>query len=191
MDGRRISDVVDEHIGAIVVDENIGRHGLLGLRRREQHGGDRLVPGPFQFWRNDMVVGRDVACLNLHFLAVVDDERVGDDVLFASLNVISHILEEAPINVVVDVEVVMGLFDPIPQVVRDVEADRIHLLSLVEQLDGIVILHDSLLRDAGELLFTVDQGRNLIRDGLAVGAKFLVPRLRIAVKACRGAGAGH
>ena len=137
-----------------------------------------------------MVVGRDVTRLNLHFLAVVDDERVGDDVLFASLNVISHVLEEAPINVVVDVEVVMGLFDPIPQVVRDVEADRIHLLRFVEQLDGIVVLHDALLRDAGELLPAVYQGRHLVGDGLAVGAKFLVPRLRVAVETSCSAGAG-
>ena len=162
MDGGRVPDVVYENIGAIVVDENIGRRGLLGLRRREQHGGDGLVPGPFQFWWNDMVVGRDVTRLNLHFLAVVDDERVGDDVLFASLNIISHVLEEAPINVVVDVKVVVGLFNPVPQIMCDVEADRIHLLRFVEQLNGIIILHDALLRDAGELLPAVDQGRDLI-----------------------------
>ena len=36
MNGGRISDVIDENIGTVVVDENVGRHGLLSLRRREQ-----------------------------------------------------------------------------------------------------------------------------------------------------------
>ena len=113
MDGSRISDVVDENIGAIVVDEDVGRHGLLRLRRREQHGGDRFVPGPFQLWRNNLVVGRDVARLNFHFITIVDDKWISDDVLFAALNIICHVLEELPVDVVVDVEVVVGLFDPI------------------------------------------------------------------------------
>ena len=80
MDGGRVTDVVDKNIVAIVVDENIGRHGLLCLRRREQHGGDGFVPRPFQFWRQNLVVGRDVTRLNFHFLAVVDDERIGERV---------------------------------------------------------------------------------------------------------------
>ena len=84
----------------------------------------------------------------------------------------------------------MGLFDPVPQVMGDVEADRINLLSFVEQLDGIVILHDALLRDAGELLLAIHQGRHLIRNRLAVGAKFFISGLRIAVEASCGAGAG-
>ena len=36
MDGGGVPDVLDENIVAIVVDENVGRHGLLSLRRREQ-----------------------------------------------------------------------------------------------------------------------------------------------------------
>ena len=191
MDGCRVSDVVDENIGAIVVDENVGRHGLLGLRRREQHGGHRFIPRPFQLWRNDLVVGREIARLNLHLIAVVDDEGIGDDVFSASLYVVRHVFEETPIDVIVDVEIIMGLFDPVPQIMGDVEADRINLLSLVEQLDGIIVLHDALLRNAGELLLAVDQGGHLVGDRLAVGAKFLVSRLRVAVKARRGAGAGH
>ena len=138
-----------------------------------------------------MVVGREIARLNFHFIAVVDDEGIGDDVFPASLHVVRHIFEEAPIDVVVDVEIIMGLFDPVPQIMSDVEADRINLLSFVEQLDGIIVLHDALLRNAGELLLAVDQGRHLVGDRLAVGAKFLISRLRVAVKARRGAGAGH
>ena len=191
MDGGRVPDVVYENIGALVVNENIGRRGLLGLRRRKQHGGHRLIPRPFQFRRNDLIVGREVARLDFHLIAIVDDKGVGDDVFSASLHVVRHIFEEAPIDVVVDVEIVMGLFDPVPQIMGDVEADRINLLSLVEQLDGIIVLHDALLRNAGELLLAVDQGRHLVGDRLAVGAKFLVSRLRVAVKARRGAGAGH
>ena len=191
MNGSRISDVVDENIGAIVVDEDVGRHGLLRLRRREQHGGDGFVPRPFQFWRKDLIIGRDVVRLDFHLITIVDDEGVSDDVLFAALNIICHVFKEVPVDVIVKVEVVVGLFNPVPQIMRDVEADRIHLLSFVEQLDGVVILHDSLLRDAREFLLAVDQGGNLIRDRLAVGAKFLVPWLRVAVKARRGAGAGH
>ena len=191
MNGGRISDVIDENIGTVVVDEDVGRHGLLSLRRREQHGGHGLIPRPFQFWRNNLIVGREVARLNFHFITIVDDEGVGDDVSPASLHVVRHIFEEAPIDVVVDVEIIMGLFDPVPQIMGDVEADRINLLSFVEQLDGIIVLHDALLRNAGELLLAVDQGRHLVGDRLAVGAKFLISRLRVAVKARRGAGAGH
>ena len=32
-----VADVVDENIVAIVVDEDVGRHGLLCLRQREQY----------------------------------------------------------------------------------------------------------------------------------------------------------
>ena len=99
MNGGRISDVIDENIGTVVVDEDVGRHGLLGLRRREQHGGHRFVPRPFQLWRNNLVVGREIARLNLHFIAVVDDEGIGDDVLPASLYIIRHVFEETPIDV--------------------------------------------------------------------------------------------
>ena len=190
MNGGRISDVIDENIGTVVVDEDVGRHGLLGLRRRKQHGGHRLIPRPFQLWRNDLIVGREVARLDFHFITIVDDEGVGDDVSPASLHVVRHIFEEAPIDVVVDVEIIMGLFDPVPQIMGDVEADRINFLCLVEELDRIIVLHDALFRDAGELLLAVDQGRHLVGNRLAVGAKFLVPRLRVAVEASSSAGAG-
>ena len=137
-----------------------------------------------------MVVGRDVPRLLFHLIAVVDDKRIGDDVLFAALNIVRHVLEEAPVDVVVDVEIVVGLLDPIPQIVCDIEADSIHFLRLVEEFDGVVILHDSLFRHARELLSAVDQGRHLVGNGLAIGAKFLVPWLRIAIEAGRRAGAG-
>ena len=190
MNGGRISDVIDENIGTVVVDEDVGRHGLLSLRRREQHGGHGLIPRPFQLWRNNLIVGREVARLDFHFITIVDDEGVGDDVSPASLHVVRHVFEEAPIDVVVDVEIIVGLFDPIPQIMGDVEADRVNLLSLVEKFDRIIVLHDALFRDAGELLLAVDQGRHLVGNRLAVGAKFLVPRLRVAVETSSGAGAG-
>ena len=190
MNGGRISDVIDENIGTVVVDENVGRHGLLSLRRREQHGGHGLIPRPFQLWRNNLIVGREVARLDFHFITIVDDEGVGDDVSPASLHVVRHVFEEAPIDVVVDVEIIVGLFDPIPQIMGDVEADGVHFLRLVEEFDGVVILHDSLFRHARELLSAVNQGRYLVGYGLAVGAKFLVPRLRIAVETSCSAGAG-
>ena len=137
-----------------------------------------------------MVVSRDVTRLLLHFIAVVDDKWIGYDVFLAALNVVRHIFEEAPVDVVVNVEIVMGLLDPIPQIMGDVEADGVYFLRFVEEFNGIVILHDSLFRHAHELLSAVNQGRYLIGDGLAVGAKFLVPWLRVAVEAGRRAGAG-
>ena len=137
-----------------------------------------------------MVVCRDVTRLLFHFIAVVDDKWIRDDVFLAALHVIRHIFEEAPVDVVVDVEVVVGLFDSIPQIVGDVEADGVHFLRFVEEFDGVVVLHHSLFRHARELLPAVNQGRNLIGDGLAIGAKFLVPWLRIAVETGRRAGAG-
>ena len=137
-----------------------------------------------------MVVGRDVPRLLFHLIAVVDDKRIGDDVLFAALNIVRHVLEEAPVDVVVDVEIVVGFLDPIPQIVSDVEADGIYFLRFVEEFDGIIIFHDSLFRHARELLPAVDQGRYLIGNGLTVGAKFLVPWLRVAVETSCGAGAG-
>ena len=138
-----------------------------------------------------MVVGRDVPRLLFHLIAVVDDKRIGDDVLFAALNIVRHILEEASVDVVVDVEIVVGLLDPIPQIMGDVEADGIYFLRFVEEFNRIVILHDSLFRHARELLSAVDQGRDLIGNGLAVGAKFLVPWLRVAIETGRRAGAGN
>ena len=137
-----------------------------------------------------MVVSRDVTRLNFHLFAIVDDEWVRADVLFTALDVVRHFLEETPVDVVVDVEIIVGLFDPIPQIMGDVEADRVNLLSLVEEFDRIIVLHDALFRDAGELLLAVDQGRHLVGNRLAVGAKFLVPRLRVAVEASSSAGAG-
>ena len=137
-----------------------------------------------------MIGGWGVTRLLFNFVAVVDDKWVGDDVFLTALNVVRHILEEAPVDVVVDIEVVVGLLDPIPQIMGDVEADGVYFLRFVEEFDGVVVLHDSLFRHAHKLLSAVDQGRNLIGDGLAIGAKFLVPWLRIAVETGRRAGAG-
>ena len=137
-----------------------------------------------------MVVSRDVPRLLFHLIAVVDDKRISDDVLFAALNIVRHVLEEASVDVVVDVEIVVGLLDPIPQIMGDVEADGIYFLRFVEEFNRIVILHDSLFRHARELLSAVDQGRHLVGNGLAVGSKFLVPWLRVAIETGRRTRAG-
>ena len=65
-----------------------------------------------------MFDGRDVTRLQFHFVAIVDDKGVGDNIFSAALGIVRHVFEEAPVDVVVDVEIIMGLFDPIPQIMR-------------------------------------------------------------------------
>ena len=86
--------------------------------------------------------------------------------------------------------IVVSFLNQISEVVRDVEANCVDLLSFLKLLERVVVVHNLGFRDAPELLPFVDHGRDLIGESLAVGTELFVPRLRVAVKTGGWAGAG-